>query len=71
MIGPGKYDKLCTLVRHRARARGAILFVVAGEHGSGFSAQMPPEDYEYIVATLRYVADEIERDGLAAGGLKQ
>lgn len=62
MIGPGKYDKLCTLVRQRARAVGAVVFIVGGEHGSGFSAQLPPSEYATFAKALRDVADEIERD---------
>lgn len=67
MFGPGKYDRLCTLVRDRARARGAVLIVFDGEHGHGFSAQLPVEAYGAIVLALRSVADEIERDMTAAG----
>ena len=37
--GPGKYDDLCTLVRESANAAGAIIIVLAGDQGSGFSVQ--------------------------------
>jgi hypothetical protein len=68
MIGPGQYDKLCSLVRSRARATGAIVIVFGGEHGNGFSAQLPPSDVASIARVLREVADEVERDGVGAGG---
>ena len=67
MFGPGKYDRLCTLVRDRARARGAVLIVFDGEHGHGFSAQLPADGYDAVVLALRAVADEIERDMTAPG----
>lgn len=38
-VGPGKYDALCTKVRLEAKARAAIVIVLDGELGSGFSCQ--------------------------------
>jgi hypothetical protein len=38
-LGPGKYDDLCTEVREKARARGAIVIVIEGDKGDGFSCQ--------------------------------
>jgi hypothetical protein len=38
-FGPGKYDDLCTEVREKANARGAIVIVIGGERGNGFSCQ--------------------------------
>ena len=61
--GPGKYGKLCTLVRHRAHALGAVVIVIGGEHGSGFSIQLPPEEYAMLAAILRDIVAEIERSG--------
>jgi hypothetical protein len=37
-VGPGKYHDLCTLVRGRAEAESAIVIVVNGKNGSGFSS---------------------------------
>ena len=58
--GPGKYDDLCTNARLAAGARGAILIVLGGLDGSGFSVQMP----QHLVATLprllRELADGVE-----------
>ena len=44
------------------KAAGVLLIVMEGEHGSGFSAQLPKEFRAAIPATLRSVADQIERD---------
>ena len=60
--GPGKYDVLCTIAREAAGAQGAILIVINGRSGSGFSAQLPPDSVGAVVEMLRSVADEIERD---------
>lgn len=38
-IGPGKYDELCTVVREGAQAEGAVVIVIGGNRGSGFSVQ--------------------------------
>lgn len=38
-IGPGMYDTLCTVVREQAEARAAIVIVLNGNKGSGFSIQ--------------------------------
>lgn len=62
MNGPGKYDYLCTHVRQQAKARGVILIVIEGEHGSGFSAQLPPELGGTIPEALVTVAREMARD---------
>jgi hypothetical protein len=60
MIGPGKYDDLCTYVRVHAKAAGAIVIVFDGEHGPGFSCQLPPMALHKIATVLRTVAKEIE-----------
>lgn len=38
-LGPGKYDKECELVRVSTNAECAIVIIVNGEKGSGFSMQ--------------------------------
>lgn len=63
-IGPGKYDTLCTDARVAAEAKVAILIIIGGHLGSGFSVQMdttiiPPDR---LVAVLGNVADGIEKD---------
>jgi len=57
--GPGKYDDLCTLVRERAGADGAIVIVFGGALGSGFSVQMPGWLMPSVPGVLERVAAEI------------
>lgn len=60
MLGPGKYDDLCTLVREAAEAEGALVVVVGGAKGPGFSCQFPPHLLRRIPEMLRIIADDIE-----------
>jgi hypothetical protein len=60
MIGPGKYDDLCTYVRETAKAEGAIVMVFSGHLGSGFSCQADLINTATLPKTLRAIADEIE-----------
>ncbi len=62
MIGPGKYDGVCRQARAAAKASGCLLIVFNGEHGHGFSAQLPIEAAGAIPRILRDVADQIERE---------
>lgn len=39
MLGPGKYDDLCTTVRTMASAKLAAVIVLGGDKGNGFSVQ--------------------------------
>jgi hypothetical protein len=62
-IGPGKYDALATYVREQAQANVAIIIVVGGVLGSGFSVQAFGEDVTLsLPGLLRKIADDIERD---------
>jgi hypothetical protein len=38
-IGHGKYDDLCTYVRERSGGEAAIVIVIGGSKGNGFSMQ--------------------------------
>ena len=60
MIGPGKYDDICTKAREATNAEGAILLIFNGEHGQGFSCQLPPHLMPAVPSMLRYIADEID-----------
>lgn len=60
MIGPGKYDDLCTAAREQAKAEGAILIIINGEHGGGFSCQTTLETALKLPRILRDMADDIE-----------
>ncbi len=61
-LGPGKYDDLCTYARITAGAEGAILIILNGVAGSGFSCQLPLTGQLAIAGILRTIADEIEQD---------
>ncbi len=61
MIGPGEYDDACTAARESTKAEGVILIVYGGEHGNGFSAQLPEYIVERMPDVLRQVADQIEK----------
>jgi hypothetical protein len=58
--GPGKYDDLATEARTRAQARAAIVIIVGGTKGSGFSVQVEDGVILSLPAVLRMVADEID-----------
>jgi hypothetical protein len=36
---PGKYDDLCTYVREQSNAAAAVVIIVGGNQGHGFSVQ--------------------------------
>lgn len=61
-FGPGEYDELCTYVREYAAALGAIVIVLNGQLGSGFSVQAPPDLTSHLPRMLRDMAEQIERD---------
>lgn len=77
MRGPGKYDDLATLVLERADADAAIVIVLGGSKGSGFSVQAQGyaagEVEQKLAWILRNVADEIEgpSDPCAVCGVKR
>lgn len=62
MMGSGKYDDLCTMVREMAGAEGAIVIIANGLLGGGFSAQLPTHLLAGLPDALRQMADEIEAD---------
>jgi hypothetical protein len=62
MIGPGKYDRLCTIVREEAGAAGALVLVIDGEKGSGFSVQADIETQMRLPDLLEAMARQIRMD---------
>lgn len=62
MIGPGKYDDLCTYVRELTDADGVILVVVSGKRGQGFSMQATLEVIKIAPQVLRIIADKLDAD---------
>jgi hypothetical protein len=61
-IGKGKYDDLCTEAREKSKGRGAILIILEGEKGFGFSVQAGLPDLLKLPAVLRIIADNMEED---------
>lgn len=62
-LGPGKYDDLCSHIRGIAEAEGAIVFIVNGTRGSGFSAQLSLDLTLRLPEILRDLARQIEERG--------
>lgn len=62
MIGAGRYDSFCTTVREANAAEGAVVIVIKGKHGSGFSVQGDERLTLALPALLRAVAEQIEHD---------
>lgn len=62
MIGAGKYDDLCTLVRERTNADGVVLIVVGGNRGEGASVQVVQGLHESVPDMLRRVANQMDSD---------
>jgi hypothetical protein len=65
-LGPGKYDAICTQAREQAEAEAALLVILGGNKGSGFSVQVQVHANMVLLralpALLRDVADQIEKD---------
>jgi hypothetical protein len=67
-FGAGKYDEECNVARVMAQAKGALLIIIDGDRGEGFSAQIDARYIERIPAMLRTMADMIEADIAARKG---
>ena len=67
MIGPGKYDDVCTEIRERFHAKGVILIIDGGDRGHGFSAQLDIAKTFLIPKALRKIADDMETDFIRQG----
>jgi hypothetical protein len=63
MIGPGKYDDVCTRVREELGAQGVIVAVLGGPFGNGFSLQATSAEItDALPGILRNMAGQIEAD---------
>lgn len=65
-IGPGKYDKLCTALRKQTRAKAAIIIIIDGQHGSGFSCQADLITTVELPELLEQIARDIRQDMVAS-----
>jgi hypothetical protein len=61
-LGPGKYDAALTTARLSCYAQSAILIVLDGLHGPGFSCQATSHELATLPQLLRTLADTIEHD---------
>ncbi len=68
-LGPGKYDELCTQARVKAKADGAVVIIINGERGSGFSVQGDlmlqaslPDVLENVAAQIRHAFESTARN---------
>lgn len=61
-IGAGKYDDLCTYVREQSESQGAIVIVLKGKYGHGFSIQASPALLIEMTDILETMARQIRND---------
>ena len=65
-VGAGKYDHVCTLARERAGALAAVVIILGGRHGNGFSVQSVQSAQDSVMKSLpsllRNMANQIEAD---------
>jgi hypothetical protein len=62
--GPGKYDAICTQARESAQAEGAIVIIINGNMGSGFSVQGPADLVQQLPNILQSMASQIRNEVL-------
>ena len=67
-LGPGKYDGLCTYVRKAAGADAAIVIVIKGHRGNGFSCQGDLATLRVLPDLLEQIARDLRADGGASAG---
>lgn len=59
--GAGKYNDLCTEVRKQAEAQGAIVIVLGGKLGSGFSVQADVDTLSLLPEMLETIAKQLRQ----------
>ena len=68
-MGEGKYDALCTVVREASKAKAALVIIIDGKHGTGFSMQTnDPVVALALPGVLEHVAAQI-RESMATGNI--
>jgi hypothetical protein len=65
MIGPGKYDDTCTIVREMTNAVTAVVVIIDGNKGSGFSLQtINPVHILSLAEMLENIAKQLRADAI-------
>lgn len=64
-IGGGKYDEVVEQVYAQTQAKAALVIVLGGTKGAGFSCKGEAAELLRLPALLRIVADGIEQDQAA------
>lgn len=59
-LGPGKYDDVCTEVREKTKAEGAVVIVINGDKGPGFSCQCTIDVLRVLPEMLRNIANQLQ-----------
>ena len=68
--GPGKYNDLCVEAMEKAKAKCAIVIIMDGENGNGFSVNAVSPDYIHALPKMLMVmAIKVQQD-LEAGAEK-
>jgi hypothetical protein len=65
MRGPGKYDDAATELMKRYHADGVIVAILASDGRAGFSVQGTANVISALPATLRQIADQVEREAMS------
>jgi len=60
--GAGVYDDVCTMARETTQADGAIVMILGGNKGSGFSVQVEQERIHELPAVLENIAAQLRAD---------
>ncbi|HEY4383372.1 MAG TPA: hypothetical protein VGN34_02700 [Ktedonobacteraceae bacterium] len=61
-LGAGKYDDLCSIVLEQSGAEAAIVIILGGNKGSGFSLQAPLEIVAHLPDILEFMAMQLRED---------
>jgi len=62
VIGPGKYDDACTIVREMTGADCVLVAVIGGSRGHGFSVQTTELSPGMIADLLENIARQLRED---------
>jgi len=63
--GPGKYDELCVDILKKTNADCAIVIVINGNTGSGFSINAIDQDFVFKIPELLEHTASMVRDDIA------